>query len=231
MRPPRTLLLSLPIRGAKTEPTAGFIKQIMTGLGSCQCVRGSATVLEQLESDVEASDRDIINIRRSGQRGEFVLDCQMLLEFPREQVFPFFADAINLEQITPPLLRFRILTPHPIKMQVGALIDYRLRLRGLPMKWKTEITAWEPPYRFVDEQLKGPYRKWVHEHTFERVQLSSGREGTLVRDVVHYSMFGGALINRLLIARDLREIFGFRQAEIRKHFAVRRPGGGSVSSA
>ena len=98
------------------------------------------------------------------------LDTELFLPRPREEVFPFFADAFNLEAITPPFLRFKVTTEAPIEMQVGALIDYKLRLHGIPITWRTRIAAWEPPYRFVDEQLKGPYSLWRHEHTFEEVE-------------------------------------------------------------
>ena len=139
------------------------------------------------------------------------LDSELSLALPRAEVFPFFADAFNLEAITPPWLRFRILTPHPIEMGVGTLIDYRLRLHGIPVRWQTAITAWEPPSRFVDEQLVGPYRRWVHEHTFE------DRGGaTLVRDRVDYEVTGGALVERLFVQRDLERTFAFRRAALRR---------------
>jgi ligand-binding SRPBCC domain-containing protein len=84
----------------------------------------------------------------------------------RDEVFAFFADAGNLERLTPPLLSFSILTPRPIAMRPGTLIDYRLKVRGIPIRWRSEITVWEPPVRFVDEQRKGPYRLWHHTHEF-----------------------------------------------------------------
>jgi len=121
-------------------------------------------------------------------------------------VFPFFADAFNLERITPPLLRFRVVTPRPIAMRAGTRIDYRLRIHGVPVRWQSEITAWEPPFRFVDEQRRGPYRLWSHAHTFV-----ARDGGTLCRDVVTYAAPGGALVHRLLIGPDVRKIFQYRR--------------------
>jgi ligand-binding SRPBCC domain-containing protein len=137
---------------------------------------------------------------------------------PRPEVFAFFADAGNLEELTPPFLGFQILTPQPVEMRPGALIDYRIRLRGFPMKWRTEITAWEPPSRFVDEQLKGPYRLWIHEHTFEE-----DGDGTMVIDFVRYAVPFGALANRLLVARDVRKIFAYRETRLREIFGATTP--------
>ena len=137
---------------------------------------------------------------------------------PRSEVFAFFADAGNLQELTPPWLRFRILTPQPVAMGQGARIDYRIRLRGLPIGWKTEITAWEPPHRFVDEQLRGPYRLWVHEHSFEEIE-----GGTIAEDHVRYAVPGGALVNCLLVARDLRALFLYRHRRLREIFG-RWPG-------
>lgn len=130
---------------------------------------------------------------------------------PLEEVFSFFADAENLETISPPWLRFRITTPGPIIMKEGALIRYRLRLRMVPISWTTRITAWQPPYRFVDEQLSGPFRMWVHEHTFEE---RNGR--TLARDRVDYIVPGGAIVHRLFVRPDLEKIFTFRENILRQ---------------
>ena len=147
-----------------------------------------------------------------------VLEREQLLPQPPGTVFPFFADAHNLERITPPFLRFRVLTPRPIAMAEGTLIEYHLRLHGLPIRWLTRIAVWEPPHRFVDEQLRGPYRLWRHEHTFE----PDGSGGTLARDHVEYQIRGGealgAVANRLLVARDLERIFSYRAAELDKSF-------------
>ncbi len=128
--------------------------------------------------------------------------------FPRplEEVFAFFAEARNLETITPPWLGFEVLTPDPIELRPGALIDFRLRLHGVPLRWRTEISAWQPPHRFVDEQRRGPYREWVHEHTF-----AARDGGTLVGDHVRYRVPGGRLVHELFVRRDVERIFDFRR--------------------
>lgn len=132
---------------------------------------------------------------------------------PRADVFAFFSDARNLERITPPFLNFHVLTPSPISMGAGALIDYRLRLRGIPLRWQSEITLWEPPQRFADVQRRGPYRQWDHTHTFDEED-----GGTMVRDRVLYRLLGPDVITRginaLLVAPDTRRIFGFRHAAL-----------------
>lgn len=145
----------------------------------------------------------------------FELHTEVRVPGSLEAVFPFFADAGNLELLTPPWLSFRILTPRPIVMRVGALIDYRISLRGLPMRWRSEITAWEPPYRFIDEQRRGPYRLWVHEHTFRQ----DGPE-VVVRDHVRYAVPGGPGIERVLhalfVRPDLNRIFRYRVDAMRR---------------
>lgn len=138
---------------------------------------------------------------------KFELHDELFVPLPREEVFPFFADARNLEAITPDFLGFRIVTPAPIEMRTDALIDYSLKLHGIPLKWRTRIAVWEPPVRFVDEQLRGPYSLWHHEHTFEGVE-----GGTLVVDHVTYAHFGGGLVNRWFVAPDLETIFAHRKA-------------------
>lgn len=133
-----------------------------------------------------------------------------------DAVFAFFADALNLQRITPPWLGFRVLTPPPIAMAAGARIEYSLRLRGLPLRWLTQIAVWEPPQRFVDMQLRGPYRLWHHTHSFER-----DGDGVRVRDVVRYRLaLGplGALANAAIVRRDLARIFDYRQRTIAEIF-------------
>ncbi len=143
-----------------------------------------------------------------------VLQREQRLDLPPERVFPFFADASNLEAITPPLLRFRVVTPAPIEMREGTFILYALRLRGLPIRWDTLIQSWEPPHRFVDVQVRGPYRLWHHTHELERLD---GGAATLMRDTVRYSLgFGapGEVAHRLLVRRELDAIFDFRERRV-----------------
>lgn len=141
-------------------------------------------------------------------RGAYVLQAQTLIARPLEDVFAFFSDALNLEKITPPWMRFRVATPPPIVMAPGLLIDYTLRVRGLPMRWRSEITVWEPGVRFVDEQRRGPYRYWRHEHRFEEVA-----GGVRVTDTVHYRVPGGPLVHALLVRPDVEKIFAYREEQ------------------
>lgn len=126
-------------------------------------------------------------------------------------MFAFFSDATNLERITPPWLGFRIVGA-PARMAPGALIEYRLKLHGIPLRWLTRIEIWEPGRRFVDAQLEGPYRLWRHTHSFEPHE-----RGTLMRDEVRYALPLGALgelAHRLVVRRDLERIFDFRREEV-----------------
>jgi ligand-binding SRPBCC domain-containing protein len=148
----------------------------------------------------------------------FPLHRTIRVPMPLSAVFPFFADCLNLDLLTPPWLRFRILTPAPIAMEVGTLIDYRLRLHGVPIRWRTEITAFEPPHRFVDRQVRGPYREWVHEHVFEEIDGH-----TIIIDNVEYAVLGGRLTNELFVKRDLRKIFDYRHARIAERFPAPIP--------
>jgi len=143
----------------------------------------------------------------------YTLDQEQWLPAARDVVFPFFADAANLEVITPPWVGFAILSPLPVEMRPGAIIDYRIRIHGLPMKWRTEITSWVPPDSFVDEQRRGPYRRWVHTHTFTEQD-----GGTLCRDRVEYAVPGGALVNVLFVGPEVRRIFAYRRDYLAKRF-------------
>jgi ligand-binding SRPBCC domain-containing protein len=144
----------------------------------------------------------------------FLLRAECIVPRSIDEVFAFFADAMNLERITPPSVRFRVVTPLPITMRKGVLIDYKLRVRGLPMRWQSEITAWEPQRRFIDEQRRGPYKFWRHEHCFEECE-----GGTRMTDEVRYGVPGGRLVNWLLVDRDIRAIFAYRKQALGEIFA------------
>lgn len=144
------------------------------------------------------------------------LTATQWLPKPVDEVFAFYADARNLERLTPGWLRFQVLDPGRVEMAKGVRIDYRLRLRGLPLTWQSEITLWEPPERFVDFQRKGPYSLWEHLHTFEPLD-----GGTLVGDRVRYSVPGGWLVDKLFVARDVRRIFEYRARKLSELFGAR----------
>ena len=149
--------------------------------------------------------------------GHHVLRREQRLPAPPAEVFPFFGEAGNLEAITPAWLQFAIVPPRPADMRVGTLIEYRLRLHGIPVSWLTRIEEWIPGERFVDVQLRGPYALWHHTHEF----AADGDGGTLMRDTVRYALpYGplGEVAHRLFVARDLAAIFDFRTERVRAAF-------------
>jgi ligand-binding SRPBCC domain-containing protein len=134
-------------------------------------------------------------------------------------VFAFFSDASNLEALTPPWLRFRVVTPAPIEMRAGAVIEYQIDWRVVPIRWFTEIVEWSPPYRFVDVQVSGPYKLWHHTHTFAAVD-----GGTLMADVVRYALpLGpiGALAHKFAVRRDVERVFDYRAERVAALFGGR----------
>ena len=142
-----------------------------------------------------------------------VLERSQRIPLPPGEAFDFFGDARNLERITPPWLRFRVVTPDPVEMGRGTLIRYRLRLHGVPVGWLTEIAEWKPGARFRDRQVSGPYALWDHTHTFE----PDGDGGTNMEDRVIYEIpYGplGELAKTLFVRRDVERIFDFRGEEI-----------------
>jgi ligand-binding SRPBCC domain-containing protein len=144
------------------------------------------------------------------------LTMSQWLNQPREEIFAFFGDATNLEKITPDLLNFRVVTPGPIDMKPGTLIDYKLKVRGIPIKWRTLIETWEPCDKFTDEQLKGPYKRWHHTHTF-----TEENGGTRCIDLVDYAPPGGPLaplINKLVVQKDVEKIFTHRAKVLAEMF-------------
>lgn len=162
-----------------------------------------------------------IRIERSG-RG-FRLSAETRLPRPVDEVFPFFADARNLDLLTPARVRFEILTPGEIPMATGTLIDYRIRIRGVPVRWRTRIRDWDPPHGFVDEQIRGPYRWWIHRHTFE-----PDGETTIARDEVDYGILGGSLVHGLFVKRDLEHIFAYRAEQMARLFGGSSPVGSAA---
>ena len=139
----------------------------------------------------------------------YILQRSQIINRSKSETFDFFSDAFNLERITPPFLRFKILTPPPIVMEKGQLIEYQLSLFGVPFKWKTIIEEWSPEPHFVDRQLKGPYSLWHHTHTFEEV----GNGRILMKDIVRYRIpFGpfGIIAHWLFVERMLNKIFDYR---------------------
>ena len=131
---------------------------------------------------------------------------------PLDEVFAFFSDAANLQALTPPWLHFRILTPKPIAMHQGTLIDYSIRLHGIPISWQSEISVWDPPRQFVDTQRRGPYRRWLHHHMFAAEGI-----GTRVSDRVDFEVPFGWLTGRFVL-RDVEKIFAFRRQALVQRF-------------
>ena len=138
-----------------------------------------------------------------------VLERTQRLALPVERVFAFYAQARNLKALTPPWMGFAVVTPEPIQMRAGALIDYRLKLHGVPVRWCTRIEAWEPPVRFVDIQVRGPYALWEHTHSFER----DSEDAAVIRDRVRYALpLGplGQIAHAAFVRRDLNRVFDYR---------------------
>lgn len=147
---------------------------------------------------------------------EHLFQTEMLIPASREAVFSFFSKAENLMRITPPSLHFRIVTALPLEMQTGTIIDYVIRLHHVPMRWRTLISQWNPPFDFVDEQIKGPYRQWIHHHQFS--ETADGH--TLMKDSVRYALpfppFGN--LAHPFVRREIETIFSFRSQTIKEIF-------------
>ena len=157
---------------------------------------------------------------------EHLLTRKQIIELPIQETFAFFADAENLELITPPELEFRITTPRPIELAQGTLIDYKLKLRGIPISWRTEISKWDPPYAFIDQALKSPYNQWIHLHEFR--ELEDGR--TEMIDEVRYRLpvepFGDLM--HWYVRGELDYIFDFRRDAVAR---ILKPKGKTAKAA
>lgn len=140
---------------------------------------------------------------------EHTLKRSLTIDLPRDEVFEFFSNAENLEAITPPEVGFHITTPRPIELREGTLIDYSLSLRGIPVSWRTEISVWDPPHKFVDTQLKGPYSQWIHTHTFSEL----GPRKTLIEDEVKYRLPLEPIgdLFHFFVEGELKKIFDYRE--------------------
>jgi ligand-binding SRPBCC domain-containing protein len=157
----------------------------------------------------------------TGRVAEHVLERSQRVEVPIERAFDFYGDALNLEPMTPPWLHFQVTNEGPIVMEAGTLLDYRLRLHGVPIRWRTRIETWERPSRFTDTQLRGPYKLWDHAHSFE----PDGDGATVIHDRVRYELpLGplGALAHRLFVRRDLERIFDYREKAFAERVALWR---------
>jgi ligand-binding SRPBCC domain-containing protein len=143
----------------------------------------------------------------------YVLERRQRLELAVERAFEFYAEARNLAVITPPWMGFEVITPGPIEMRPGALIDYRIKLHGVPLRWRTRIDVWEPPVRFIDVQVRGPYALWEHTHTFE----PDGEQAVVIGDRVRYSIPLGSLgqaAHAMFVKRDLKRVFDYRERAV-----------------
>lgn len=152
-----------------------------------------------------------------------ILEREQRLGLPIRQAFEFYAHARNLETITPPWMAFSVLTPEPIAMRAGTLIDYRLKVHGVPLRWRTRIEAWEPPQRFVDIQLRGPYALWEHTHTF----AADGDDAVVIGDRVRYELpLGplGEIAHTLFVKRDLDRVFEYREQLVAQRLHGSRTG-------
>ena len=149
----------------------------------------------------------------------YTLNKEQVISKNISEVFDFFSKPENLSTITPPKMNFHILTPSPINMKKSALIDYTINIMFIPIRWRTLITKYAPPYSFIDQQIKGPYSRWHHTHTFTKINENE----TLIKDTVLYSVplgFIGRIVHWIYIERDLKKIFSYRKKKINEIFSV-----------
>ncbi len=191
------------------EAKFGEMAQIILGSQRVKSDRVSQMNFQFLYSDLSMALKECLKDIR---KGEEIIYAEQYLDLPIETVFDFFAEAKNLESITPPLLNFAIEKMSTSEIQEGTLIDYKLKVHGVPLGWKTLIREWKPPFQFIDEQLKGPYVQWIHLHQFERLG-----EGTLMTDLVRYRLpLGvlGKLVAGSFVRSDVEKIFSYRRQRV-----------------
>ncbi|MBX3033894.1 MAG: TIGR01777 family oxidoreductase [Bdellovibrionaceae bacterium] len=191
------------------RPLLGEKAQIITDSQKVSSVMIRRTGYDFLFHDLKTALFDLLV---PYNRGEQIFVAEQYLPLPPDQLFPFFCEAGNLARLTPPMLDFHVLSMHPVDIQSGTEIEYRLKVHGLPVKWRTRIEDWNPPFHFVDTQLKGPYKLWHHTHQFERLG-----SGTLMTDTVRYILPGGYLGwlgGHGLVRADVEKIFTYRREAI-----------------
>jgi uncharacterized protein len=204
---------NLPVPAAAIHALYGERAEIVLGSTRIEPV---ATLGSGFEFRFEAIDSALDDLLAPLRGGVSQRTWEQWLPHPAEAIWPFFSDAHNLEEITPPFLNFRVLGVSTAEIGTGTLIDYRLALNGVPIAWQTRIDAWDPPRRFVDLQAKGPYALWHHTHEF----IALG-PGTLMRDTVRYRLpagWLGALAGGWKVASDVERIFDFRSQKIDERF-------------
>jgi ligand-binding SRPBCC domain-containing protein len=174
---------------------------------------------------MEQRGSDLIHIARHPSGNGFRLTTSVVLPAARDELFAFFSDARQLEAITPPWLNFRVLDPDGIVLREGTLINYRLRILGIPLRWQSRISVWQPNERFVDEQVVGPYRWWRHEHRFTDTPMAGPAgervQGTEITDTVEYGVPLAWVLHPLLVRRDLLAIFAHRRQRMLELFPPR----------
>lgn len=199
-----------PVPGFVLKIIFGEMSQVLLGSQRVKSEKIIRTGFQFLFPDINKALNDLL--KPMGKSGGYVHEAAKWIPFKKDQVFPFFCEAKNLEVITPPWLNFRIQKLSTKEIEEGTLIDYKLKIKGVPVRWRTKISSWQPMECFVDEQLKGPYKLWHHTHRFTTID-----NGTLMTDRVVYQMpFGvlGDFVRLVMVHKDVKTIFGYRSKVI-----------------
>lgn len=214
----KVLAKHLEVKSGPSAPAALLrmvLGEVAAVVLASQKVAPSRIVKEGFQFKFADLDAALSDLCRGMQGGVQIFETEQYFPVSRPKVFPFFADASNLEKITPELLKFKITKMEPAEIKTGTLIDYRLRVHGFPIRWRTLIEDWEPPTRFSDQQMKGPYALWHHTHEF-----SDLAEGTWMKDIVRYKVPMGKLgliAGGWLVASDVQQIFAYRRKAVAKY--------------